>query len=100
MMPDPVADARAFLAEDPDPETRGELREILGRAEAGDETARRELTDRFSGSLEFGTAGLRGRVEAGLARMNRLVVMTATWALGTHLLEKDLQVDRRGVRAR
>ena len=96
-MSDLVADARAFLAEDPDPETRRELREILGRAEAGDETARRELTDRFSGPLEFGTAGLRGRVEAGLARMNRLVVMKATWALGTHLREEDTTVGRRGV---
>lgn len=87
-MSDPVADARVFLAEDPDPETREELREILARAKAGDGTARQELADRFAGPLEFGTAGLRGRVEAGLARMNRLVVMKATWGLGTHLLEE------------
>jgi phosphomannomutase len=98
-MSDPVADARAFLAEDPDPETRTELREVLERAEAGDETARSELADRFSGPLQFGTAGLRGRVEAGLARMNRLVVMKATWALGTHLLDEveGASVRRRGV---
>lgn len=98
-MSDPVADARAFLAEDPDPETHAELREILGRAEAGDETARRELADRFAGPLEFGTAGLRGRVEAGLARMNRLVVMKTTWGLGTHLLE-EREGTRRGPDAR
>ncbi len=85
---DPTAAARAFLAEDPDPETRTELQELLGRAEDGDEEARREVADRFSGPLEFGTAGLRGRVEAGLARMNRLVVMKATRGLGAHLLDE------------
>lgn len=85
---DPTAAARAFLAEDPDPETRAELQELLGRAEDGDEGARREIADRFSGPLEFGTAGLRGRVEAGLARMNRLVVMKATRGLGAHLLDE------------
>ena len=87
-MLDPIAAARAFLAEDPDPETRAELRGLLERADTGDEDARRELADRFSGPLEFGTAGLRGRVEAGLARMNRLVVMKAAWGLGTHFLEE------------
>jgi phosphomannomutase len=85
---DPIDAARAFLAEDPDPETRAELRQLLERAETGDDDARREVEDRFSGPLEFGTAGLRGRVEAGLARMNRLVVAKATWGLGRHLLEE------------
>ena len=86
-MLDPIAAARAFLSEDPDPETRAELRELLERADGGGEEERRELVDRFSGPLEFGTAGLRGRVEAGLARMNRLVVMKAAWGVGTHLAE-------------
>ena len=73
-MSDPLAAARALLLEDPDPETRAELEALVGRAEAGDEAARRDLADRMSGPLEFGTAGLRGRVEAGLSRMNRLAV--------------------------
>ena len=85
-MSDPVSLARALLSEDPDPETRAELEALLKRAEGGDEAARRDLADRFSGPLEFGTAGLRGRVEAGLARMNRLVVIKATWGFGSHLL--------------
>jgi phosphomannomutase len=87
-MSDPEALARDFLLEDPDPETRAELRALLDRAEAGDERARRDLADRFCGPLEFGTAGLRGRVEAGLSRMNRLVVAKATWGLGVHLLRR------------
>jgi len=86
-MSDTVSLARELLAEDPDPETRAELEALVKRATGGDEAARRDLADRFSGPLEFGTAGLRGRVEAGLARMNRLVVIKATWGFGSHLLE-------------
>jgi phosphomannomutase len=87
-MSDPIDAARALLAEDPDPETRAEFATLLARAEGGDEAARRDLADRMSGPLEFGTAGLRGRVEAGLARMNRLAVVKATWGLGSHLLDE------------
>jgi phosphomannomutase len=91
-----VARARAHAAEDPDPETRAELEALVVRVERGDEAARKDLADRFSGPLEFGTAGLRGRVEAGLARMNRLVVIKASWGYGSHLLEADAA----GARAR
>jgi len=84
---DPLAAARAFLAEDPDPETRAELGALLERADDEDGRAHAEIADRFSGPLEFGTAGLRGRVGAGTARMNRLVVTKATWGLGRYLLE-------------
>ncbi len=95
---DPVAAARAFLAEDPDPETRAELQALLTRAEGGDEAAGKELGDRFSAPLEFGTAGLRGRVEAGWARMNRVTVIKATHGLGTWLLrEPRLAARNRGV---
>jgi len=86
-MGDPVSLARALLLEDPDPETRAELEALLTRAQGGDEAARRDLADRFTGPLEFGTAGLRGRVEAGLSRMNRLAVIKATWGFGSHLLQ-------------
>jgi len=84
-MSDPLALAREFLAEDPDPETRGELEALLERVEASEEAARADLADRFSGPLEFGTAGLRGKVEAGLARMNRLVVIRASHGLGAYV---------------
>jgi len=86
-MSDPVSLARDFIAEDPDPGTRAELEALLKRVEGGDEAAHRDLDDRFSGPLEFGTAGLRGKVEAGLARMNRLVVIKASWGFGSHVLE-------------
>src|SRR5512139_2249634 len=90
-MTDPLAAARELLAEDPDPETRAELEALVRRVEGGDAAARRDLADRMSGALEFGTAGLRGRVEAGLARMNRLAVVKATWGLGSHLLDEGLR---------
>ncbi len=93
-----VEQARTFLAEDPDPETRAELLALVERAESGDHAAAAELRDRFAAPLEFGTAGLRGRVEAGLARMNRAVVMKASWGLGRQLLETaGLEAARRGV---
>jgi phosphomannomutase len=95
---DAVAQARAFLAEDPDPETRGELSALVERVLAGDAAAAADLADRFSGPLTFGTAGLRGRVEAGQSRMNRLNVIKATHGLGSWLLEQPaLEARRRGV---
>ena len=71
--------AKAWLAEDPDPDTRAELQELL-ESEAVD-----ELADRFSGTLEFGTAGLRGAMGAGPNRMNRVVVIRAAAGLCAYL---------------
>ncbi|MFI0353771.1 phospho-sugar mutase [Actinomadura sp. 9N407] len=71
--------AEEWLAQDPDPVTRDELREIL---EAGDEAA---LADRFGARLEFGTAGLRGELGAGPNRMNRVTVMRAAAGLAARL---------------
>jgi phosphomannomutase len=97
-MSDPASLARALLAEDPDPETRAELEALVTRAEGGEEAARRDLADRFSGPLEFGTAGLRGRVEAGLSRMNRLSVIKASWGFGSQLVEsRAAEARARGV---
>ena len=79
--------ARKFLAEDPDPETRAELTALLARCDAGDKAAVADVDDRFAGTLTFGTAGLRGKVEAGTMRMNRVVVIQATWGLGRYLQE-------------
>jgi len=43
------------------------------------------LRDRFAGTLQFGTAGLRGAMAPGPNRMNRAVVTTAASGLGTYL---------------
>ncbi len=103
--PDLDSQVRAWIDDDPDPSTAAELRALLARAEVplpphrphGEdaayerarqdaELARAELADRFSGLLEFGTAGLRGAMAGGPHRMNRAVVIRAAAGLGQYLL--------------
>ena len=71
--------AEEWLVQDPDPQTRAELRAIV---DAGDDRA---LADRFGARLEFGTAGLRGELGAGPNRMNRVTVMRAAAGLAARL---------------
>ncbi len=75
-----VRRARAWAAADPDPISQAELSALI---EARDYP---ELRERTAGDLEFGTAGLRGVVAAGSARMNIAVVIRVTRALAEHLL--------------
>ncbi len=82
-----LTQARAWIADDPDEAARAELEELVSAVEAGDEAALTELTDRFDGTLEFGTAGLRGAVAAGPNRMNRAVVSRAAAGLAAYLKE-------------
>ena len=77
--------ARAWLADDPDPATRAELAQVIEAAAAGEPAAVADLDDRFSGMLQFGTAGLRGRLGAGPNRMNRAVVIRAAAGLTAYL---------------
>lgn len=75
--------AAAWLAGDPQPETRAELAALL---QAGDYA---ELRSRLS-PLAFGTAGLRGAVGAGSGRMNVAVVLRAAYGVGRYVLEAGL----------
>jgi phosphomannomutase len=79
-----VARAKAWIAGDPDPATRAELQEFV---DSGDTEA---LRNRFEPPLGFGTAGLRGVVGAGPARMNRAVVIRTTHALAEYLIAREL----------
>ncbi|AUG30451.1 MULTISPECIES: phospho-sugar mutase [Microbacterium] len=80
--------ARAWLAQDPDPETRAELTALLDAAASGDAAASADLADRFGARLQFGTAGLRGRLGAGSNRMNRVLVSQAAAGFAAYLREK------------
>ncbi|MFI9581152.1 phospho-sugar mutase [Streptomyces sp. NPDC052236] len=82
MQQDLIARASAWLAEDPDNETREELAKLI---DAQDLDA---LAERFSGTLQFGTAGLRGELGAGPMRMNRAVVIRAAAGLAAYLRAK------------
>ena len=82
------ARARAWMAQDPDPVTRAELDALVAAAEAGDQPSAADLAERFSGRLEFGTAGLRGELGAGPMRMNRVLVAQAAGGLAAYLLSR------------
>ncbi|MGO1508126.1 MAG: phospho-sugar mutase [Microbacteriaceae bacterium] len=85
---DRLAQARAWLRQDPDAETRDELAVIVTRAAAGDAAAAADLDDRFGTRLAFGTAGLRGELGAGSNRMNRVLVSQAAAGFAAYLRER------------
>ena len=85
--PELLALAEAWMAADVDSADVAELRRLVARTtdtHVG-EHALAELADRFSGPLQFGTAGLRGPMAAGPNRMNRAVVTAAAAGLGAFL---------------
>ena len=87
-----AAEVEAWIAGDPDPYTRNELTRLLQSARSASddyrhEAIRADLEDRFAGPLQFGTAGLRGRMAAGPNRMNRAVVIRAAAGLAAYLRE-------------
>ena len=81
--------AQDWLNQDPDQETRAELEQLLSEAKSGNAEAQAELTNRFDGRLQFGTAGLRGRLQAGSMGMNRVLVAQAAGGLAAYLKDYD-----------
>lgn len=79
---------QAWIDDDPDPATAAEVAALLAQAKGGSEAAAADLADRFSGTLEFGTAGLRGVMGGGPNRMNRAVVIRAAAGLTAWLKDR------------
>jgi phosphomannomutase len=85
------AEVEAWIAEDPDPETRAELRALL----AADDAV--SLEERFSGRVAFGTAGLRAAMQAGPMGMNRVVVRQSAAGIARYLRAGIANARGRGV---
>ncbi|KAI4751532.1 hypothetical protein E4T52_15376 [Aureobasidium sp. EXF-3400] len=82
---------KEWLRLDQDAITRKEIEKLV----AENNTA--ELRLRLEKRIAFGTAGLRGRMEAGFSRMNSLTVIQASQGLAEYLLKTNLDAKTQGV---
>ncbi|TCD63890.1 Phosphoglucomutase-3 [Steccherinum ochraceum] len=80
-----------WLRIDKNPETRKEVERLLSEGRTD------ELEKRMRSRIEFGTAGLRGRMEAGWSRMNDLIVIQASQGLCAYVLEQVTDAANRGI---
>ena len=92
-----VRAAEAWLALDPDAVTRAETQALLDAAATGEAKAVEDLANRFTGRLQFGTAGIRAAMGAGPQRMNRLVVRQTAAGVAADLLATVPDAASRGV---
>ena len=74
--------ANKWLINDPDEATKVETKNLISRGDI-------EFIQRFSNSLVFGTAGIRGARGAGPMRMNRVMVRVVATAIAKELLSDD-----------
>ncbi len=72
-----------------DPETKAELEALKGNEE--------EIEDRFYKSLEFGTAGLRGKLGAGTNRMNSYNIGKVTQGIANYIVSNGTEAMERGL---
>jgi len=79
-----IAQVQQWISQDPDPKTRAELERLL------EDRNEVELRSCFSGFLEFGTAGLRGKLGPGPSRMNRAVVTKTAAGLVAYMRKHNL----------
>ena len=79
-----LAEVRAWIEDDPDPQTAAQLTALI---DAEDEVALRKY---FAGFLEFGTAGLRGPLGPGPSCMNQAVVGKTAAGIVAYMKERSL----------
>lgn len=80
-----------WLRLDPNESTRKDVEHLWNNNAVG------ELERRMRTRIEFGTAGLRGKMEAGWSRMNDLIVIQASQGLCAYVLEHIQNAATRGV---
>ncbi|KAF2195297.1 hypothetical protein K469DRAFT_649077 [Zopfia rhizophila CBS 207.26] len=83
--------AEEWLRLDEDKSTTDEIYKLLVQGN------NEELEKRLRNRIAFGTAGLRGPMQAGFACMNSLTVIQASQGLAAYLLENEENVKHRGV---
>ncbi len=88
---DVVGRAERWLADDPDPVTRRELKELL------DNNDLNGLHDRFDTSIAFGTVSFCGPLGPGPNRMNRVTAIRATAGLCAWLRQQLPNAAERGI---
>ncbi|MFM7138825.1 MAG: phospho-sugar mutase [Actinomycetes bacterium] len=81
-MSDVIYLAKSWAEHDPDANTKNIILKLI------EDNNLVELNKIFSGDLEFGTAGLRAEIGPGQSRMNRAVVIRATYGLCQYLIKK------------
>ncbi|CAG8274279.1 unnamed protein product [Penicillium salamii] len=82
---------QTWLQWDQDPTTRAEIEKLR------DSNATEELEKRLRNRIEFGTAGLRGRMAAGFSCMNSLTVIQASQGLAKFIRDKRSEIAASGV---
>ncbi|KAF4524356.1 hypothetical protein B566_EDAN007532 [Ephemera danica] len=82
---------KEWLEWDKNEKNRGEIENLQ---EKGDEAA---LSKLLLSRLEFGTAGLRGRMGAGYAQMNDLVIIQTSQGLASYLSSSNPNAKEKGV---
>ncbi|GAA6030575.1 hypothetical protein JCM8097_006216 [Rhodosporidiobolus ruineniae] len=81
-----------WLRLDRDLSTRAELDNLLASPDG-----RKELSKRFSTRIAFGTAGLRGPMQAGPSAMNSLIILQASQGLAKYAEETTDKAKQRGI---
>ncbi len=78
--------SRNYLNEEPEESFRQQIESLMS---LNNEESIKELTERLAKNCQFGTAGLRARMEAGYNRMNLVSIFRFSHALATELLSQN-----------
>ncbi len=107
--------AKQWISLDANPSTKSEMQRLVDLAvtesatvdtAAVDSTgidqrtkdqAQEELRNRFSGRLQFGTAGIRAEMGAGPSRINDITIQQITCGLAEYLVQEVSDAKQRGV---